>query len=252
MLRAVGRTTLYAACLAVSFAYGAAVVHYQWFPFSQLRELKRVVVPELRLPRTYQARSSHFALLEEELEVVVVGDSHVHRAEWAELFPDVRIGNRGISGDRTDGVLRRLDEVLATGARLVVLEVGFNDLRAGVDVERVAGNYGEILRRLTGGGMDVVVVSTLLAARRYAATNARTRELNERLRARAERSDRVSFLDLNPILAPRGHLEERYSADGIHLSGAGYRVWQEELRRYLDDAEPAQASSTRAAPALGV
>ena len=68
------------------------------------------------------------------------GDSLTEGIDWRELFPDVKILNRGIGGDTSAGVLNRLDEVIGRHPKIVVLMIGANDLRMGVPVPQVAAN----------------------------------------------------------------------------------------------------------------
>ena len=49
----------------------------------------------------------------------MIGDSHNEGIDWRELFPDVKILNRGISGDTSEGVLNRLDEVIGRHPKIV-------------------------------------------------------------------------------------------------------------------------------------
>ena len=50
---------------------------------------------------------------------VMPGDSLTEGIDWRELFPDVKILNRGISGDTSAGVLNRLDEVIGRHPKIV-------------------------------------------------------------------------------------------------------------------------------------
>lgn len=56
----------------------------------------------------YQQRSSLFRLLPvTKNDIVFLGNSITNGNEWDELFGDISIKNRGISGDITAGVLNR-------------------------------------------------------------------------------------------------------------------------------------------------
>jgi len=58
-------------------------------------------------------KKSFFDAFHAPAAVVMVGDSLTDGAEWGELFPGAGIANRGIDGDTTDGVLERMDAILA-------------------------------------------------------------------------------------------------------------------------------------------
>ena len=73
-------------------------------------------------------------------DVVFLGDSITEAGPWEELFPGIRVRNRGIGGDTTGGVLRRLEQVTSGGPAKVFLLIGTNDLGRGAsEAEIVAG-----------------------------------------------------------------------------------------------------------------
>ena len=89
----------------------------------------------------YQSKLAFF-------RAVMLGDSLTEGIDWRELFPDVKILNRGIGGDTSAGVLNRLDEVIGRHPKIVVLMIGANDLRMGVPVPQVAANIRSIVQTL--------------------------------------------------------------------------------------------------------
>lgn len=71
----------------------------------------------------------------------------------------VKIRNGGISGDRTDGGLRRLQEdVLAHRPKLVVLELGVNDAFGRIATATTLANLRAIVRRIRDDGAGVLLV----------------------------------------------------------------------------------------------
>jgi acyl-CoA thioesterase I len=100
--------------------------------------------------------------------VVFLGDSitHGHRLPRNAAFP-YRLGqalnvdaiNAGISGDTTDGGLRRLDrDVLAHRPRLVVVGLGVNDAFGKQPPEAVVQNLRTITQRIRAEGAQVVLL----------------------------------------------------------------------------------------------
>ncbi|MES1167798.1 MAG: GDSL-type esterase/lipase family protein, partial [Oleiharenicola lentus] len=83
--------------------------------------------------KLWQERRSRWAtqVQQDQHAVVFLGDSITQG--WHDdldgLFPELKVANRGISGDTTRGVLIRLQEdVIALHPRAVVLLIGTNDL----------------------------------------------------------------------------------------------------------------------------
>ena len=68
-----------------------------------------------------------------------------------------RVVNAGVSGDTTGDALRRLDQALVPGTRVLIVALGANDGLRGVPVAEMRRNLSAILERARAGG-----VSTLL------------------------------------------------------------------------------------------
>jgi len=111
----------------LSFTYGVVTVQYKVFPFEQIRSIKQTVSPSPS-PRYsdyfYHKKSFFEQHGEHNYDVVFIGDSITDGAEWEDLFPSLKIANRGIGGDRTDGVLKRLDSIYSTSASRAFIMIG--------------------------------------------------------------------------------------------------------------------------------
>ena len=59
-----------------------------------------------------------------------------------------RVINAGVSGDTTAGGLRRLDWVLKTNPRIVIVELGANDALRGQPLAAMYSNLSELITRL--------------------------------------------------------------------------------------------------------
>lgn len=174
--------------------------------------------------------------------VTFVGDSITASGPWQEAYPHLQVSNQGVPGNQAADVLARLDQVTATRAHLYLLMVGINDLRSGQPPGRVAALIGEIRQRLLKSASPpprVVVLATLPCrpvpvAQPINGCTANVRagveQLNHSLRQQTPKGE---FLDLTPTLGPQGVLEADFSLDGIHLTDAGYKRWQERLTPWL-------------------
>lgn len=63
-------------------------------------------------------------------DIVFLGNSITDGCEWAELFNNRHVKNRGISGDRSGWLLDRLDPIVGGHPKKSVSDVGVNDLAA--------------------------------------------------------------------------------------------------------------------------
>jgi acyl-CoA thioesterase I len=125
--------------------------------------------------------------------------------------------NAGISGDRTAGGLARLEaDVLAHQPRLVVVELGVNDVFAGVPRAETIENLRAIVRRVRATGAGVILVHFRLygvAGDGYRAD----------LRALARAEGATLFEDVLDGVVPE------LSADGLHPNAEGHARLAERL-----------------------
>jgi acyl-CoA thioesterase-1 len=73
-----------------------------------------------------------------------------------------RVDNQGVSGDTTTDGLARIDNVIAAHPDLVILEFGGNDGLRGVPVESTKANLDEMIARLKGAKLRVVLAGITL------------------------------------------------------------------------------------------
>jgi lysophospholipase L1-like esterase len=170
-------------------------------------------------------------------DIVFVGDSITDGGNWEEIFPHLRIKNRGINADTTIGVLRRLGEITAGKPSTVFLLIGTNDLAwlAHRNDQDILSDYAAILERLRAETPEtrVYVQSILPRTRRF---TAHIRRFNAQLKQLAERYD-CGYIDLYPhFAAPDGTMRTDLSNDRLHLLGAGYQVWAGLLAPVLPSA----------------
>jgi lysophospholipase L1-like esterase len=113
--------------------------------------------------------------------------------------------------------------------------IGINDLGNRTSLAEVARTCQSILGALRGAGIQPLVVQSVLPLRRVAANPYRTRvadsdivALNDALR-RLAAGQGAEYLDLYTLFARPGGLPAEYTSDGLHLTGAAYRVWAAQL-----------------------
>lgn len=175
-------------------------------------------------------------------DIVFLGDSLTEGAQWNELFPDLPVRNRGISGDTTAGVLARLGTVTGSRPAAVFLMVGTNELAPSLDAAPSLARQRQILERIRRESPATrVFVQSLLP--RAAAYRERIESYNLALRGICLEAG-VTFIDLYPaFLAPDGALRGELTFDGVHLTGAGYRLWRSLLAPYVDALGAPQAGA---------
>ncbi|MFF1830718.1 GDSL-type esterase/lipase family protein [Paenarthrobacter sp. NPDC058040] len=166
--------------------------------------------------------------------VLFLGDSITEQGMWHEWFPDVPTLNRGVGGDTVQGVRQRLDSAV-NQPLLISLLIGTNDL-GGLGTTQpaaLAAQFSDLVVELRALAPDAVLVINSVMPRtpHFAST---IQDLNVRYQDIAAREG-ASFLNLWPILAsPDGGLRSEFTADNLHLNGAGYEAWTKTLLPSLE------------------
>ncbi|MBI5190858.1 MAG: hypothetical protein HZA22_09295 [Nitrospirae bacterium] len=192
-------------------------------------------LPEVTNTAHYVHRLELFRMMPaSENPIVFLGDSLIERCDWAELFGDPSIKNRGISGDTTSGILYRLNDITKMKPRRIFLLVGLNDIFIGDSAGSISDNYGKVIGRLRASlpGTEIIVLSVLPTAKGRK-VNGQVEALNRRLERLANTND-VQYVDLYSLLnkSPDG-LGPSFSMDGVHLTGEAYGVIKKALSGYV-------------------
>jgi lysophospholipase L1-like esterase len=133
--------------------------------------------------------------------------------------------NCGIYGQRTDELAARLDEC-ASGADILVVQGGINDIAQGRALADAAQNLRSMVRRGKELGLRVAIADVLPWNNGWPDAEASIRVLNA-LIAEIARDEAVELLPFHDTLEDPdrpGRMSDDWShADGDHPSVAGYR-----------------------------
>jgi lysophospholipase L1-like esterase len=144
---------------------------------------------------------------------------------WAaRADPRLDIRNCGIYGQRTDEIARRLDDC-ASGADVLIVQGGINDIAQGREVDAAAANLRAMVRRGKELGMRVALADVLPWNNGWPDAETKIRRLNE-LIAGIARDEGVPLLPFHDTLEDPdrlGRMREEWTSDGDHPSEDGYR-----------------------------
>lgn len=202
--------------------------------FSGWSQQQQPLYPDSLFSTYYHQRVSLFrALPRTKEDIIFLGNSITDGGEWSEQFADLRIKNRGISGDFTIGVLNRLDEVYTRQPQKVFLLIGTNDLARNIPPDSVAGNIFRIAALLKKHlpKTTLYVQSIFPVNEKFGKFSGHTSKrqqidaVNKQLWRQAA-SYGYHYIDVFATLADSsGRLSAEYTNDGLHLTGPGYMKW---------------------------
>lgn len=177
-------------------------------------------------------------------QIVLFGDSitELFKVEWLDGCSDLKVYNRGISGDTSDRLLERLeDNLLNIAPSKVFLLIGVNDLSRGAEPGLILAAIQMIISviRIVLPETEVIlecVYPVHLEGTQFNQTydvSTGVRKLNILLKNFAQENN-IPCIDLTEELQDEhGYLDSRYTYDGLHPNEEGYKIVTKALTAYL-------------------
>jgi lysophospholipase L1-like esterase len=169
--------------------------------------------------------------------IVFVGSSSMVFWKTDEGFPGLGIINRGFGGSETSDSLEFADRIiLKYKPRIVAIYAGDNDIARGKSVDTVVNDTKKLFAKIHEALPEtkIIYVAIKPSLARWELVD-QMRAANERIKKIAGKDDRIQFLDIDtPSLGPNGKpRRELFIKDGLHLSQAGYDIWNDLMRPLL-------------------
>lgn len=193
----------------------------------------------------YEQRATLFDVLPVGPEdIIFLGNSITNGGEWAELFNNPHVKNRGISGDICEGVYDRLDAITSGKPAKIFLLIGINNVSRGLSADSIAAHIRRVVRKIKADTprTRVYVQSVLPVNDTLGMFHDHTSrwqmipQINALLRPMA-REEGVEYIDLYThfVDAATGKMNTAYTNDGLHLLGKGYLLWRDVVLPYVND-----------------
>jgi lysophospholipase L1-like esterase len=170
--------------------------------------------------------------------IIFLGNSITEGGNWNELTGAKTMVNRGIGGDITFGLLRRLNEIIRWKPAKVFILIGINDIGKDIPDAVIADNCGKIVLKLKQGSPQTkVYLQSILPLNpkisgfpQHYDKEDHVLQTNLLLRHIAEASG-AEYINLYPLFLDRDQrLDPKFTHDGLHLTPAAYRKWVDFLR----------------------
>jgi arabinogalactan endo-1,4-beta-galactosidase len=173
-------------------------------------------------------------------DIVFIGNSITEQGgNWGQKFNNSKIKNRGIAGDNTAGVINRLAEIYYYKPEKVFLKIGINDLfQSQLTPEYVANNIKQIVDKIhLESPTTKIYVQTILPTANNNPSKEKIAATNTLLKAIVP-TNYLQILDLHSVFADANDaMISSYTTDGLHLTNAGYTVWQNYVKEYVNDTQ---------------
>ncbi len=168
--------------------------------------------------------------------VVFLGDSITQGwgDDFKKSFGDMKVANRGISGDTTRGMLVRLtQDVLDLNPKAVVILAGTNDLEEKATPEQIVGNLELIVAALEKHDpeMPIVLCKVMPSSASKRRPAEAIKKINDLLAKAVKGKKNVVVLETWVLFADeKGDAKKAEFPDLLHPNAAGYAKWAAGLR----------------------
>ena len=163
---------------------------------------------------------------------------------WEATFGGHRVLNLGFGWDRTQNVLWRLDhgELDGLNPRLVVIHIGTNNTSQTKNARmntapEIAEGVKAVCMRVRTKVPRAKIVLMQIMPREEMPDNPRRVLINEtnKILQQFAAENEITLLDISTqMLTPEGILTKEIAGDFCHPTDAGYQIWGDALRPYID------------------
>ena len=222
----------------IVFALIIAVLSSLAYIYLKNKEDERKIIELQQMLEDYyngkveQFEEENKSIIPGETDVVFLGDSLTDGCDLSLYYPEYTTLNRGIGGDTTIGLEKRLDvSVYAVQPKVVVMLIGANNFSTMFD------NYENILISLKENlpQSKIILVSLTSMGGTWGKNNNLAAFNNVKIRALAEKYG-YEFVDVyTPLLNfETNEIYVEYTSDGGHLTHEGYLVLTGEIKTVIN------------------
>ena len=185
-------------------------------------------------------------------KIVFLGNSITEGGDdWNKRFGVNNIVNRGISGDITEGILSRLDEIIYYKPTAIFLLIGINDIfdnqpdKKNINSSQVAIKIIQIARNIHKDCRNTkIFIQTILPVDIQKHMNYNDRSLSSynsemvnqiiAINRLIKGQNNFPVIDLHSAFVDeRGLMNKAYTTDGVHLNDIGYKAWVKYVNKYV-------------------
>ncbi|HLX70941.1 MAG TPA: platelet-activating factor acetylhydrolase IB subunit [Verrucomicrobiae bacterium] len=159
---------------------------------------------------------------------------------WAKFYGERHAANFGISGDRTEHVLWRIEngELDGIEPKVIVLMIGTNNSGGSESADQIAEGVEKIVSEMRAKCPKSKILLLAIFPRNRAGDKPeqmeRIHQVNQRI-AKLDDGKMITFLDINHVfLGPDEKVPKDIMPDFLHPNEHGYQLWADAMEPTLD------------------
>ena len=171
--------------------------------------------------------------------IIFLGNSITEMGDWKKVLNDSTVINRGIGGDNTYGVLKRLKDITDRYPSKVFILIGINDIGKDIPDVVIADNYLKIVKEIHDKCPNTIIyVQSVLPVNptlphfpQHYDKQEHILALNKLLASHAKEGN-YTYVDISHLSADKdGRLNSQYTYEGLHLKPPAYPIWVDYLKK---------------------
>jgi lysophospholipase L1-like esterase len=172
-------------------------------------------------------------------KIIFLGNSITEMGNWKKVLNDTTVINRGIGGDITFGVLKRLKDITDRQPSKLFMLLGINDIGKDIPDAVIADNYLKIVKEIhlkcpqTKIYVQSIlpVNSTLPRFPQHYDKQEHVLSVNKLLKANAQVGN-YTYVDIAHLFMDANQrLESKLTYEGLHLKPDAYVIWTDYLKK---------------------
>lgn len=172
-------------------------------------------------------------------KVIFLGNSITEMGNWKKATGDTTVINRGIGGDITYGVLKRLKDITDRKPSKLFILLGINDIGKDIPDAVIADNYLKIVNEVHSKCPETrIYVESVLPLNptiknfpQHYDKEEHVLAVNKLLKANAAIGN-YTFVDIFHLFVDAdGRLKSELTYEGLHVKPAAYDIWVAYLKK---------------------
>jgi len=192
-------------------------------------------IPEHRQPRLDQFAKEPIVTG----RIIFLGNSITEMGNWKKVTGDSTVINRGIGGDITYGVLKRLKDITDRHPSKLFILLGINDIGKDIPDAVIADNYLKIVREIHSKCPETkIYVQSILPLNptlphfpQHYDKEEHVLTVNKLLKANAGVGN-YTYVDIFHLFVDAdGRLNSQLTYEGLHLKPPAFEIWVAYLKK---------------------
>ena len=217
---------------------------FLWALFLGYKKMKQQSIIEQTLESSHWKQRSEIISTanKEKYKVIFLGNSLTEMFDVNYYFQDSSLLNAGITGDFTEGLVKRCDAIIQLKPEKLFIEIGINDIIEKVSLKEICTNYETLIKKIRqeSPNTKIYIQSNLPVIIRHPSLLTSNADVNNLVIEQNKNLQQISkkynciYVDIYNELMQEKNKESLFIPDGIHLTPYAYSIWTSVVKPYLD------------------